>query len=117
MNDLVKKHPLFGQLAQYDANIQALSLGALVPHDLAPIDVQYNGASPVYRVTFAVDNGNKLRGYVTSGGTVKLWRRQSRYFSGEIFSGARKWGREADAYMRRAYPAAAAPHSISITRS
>ncbi|MGZ3426550.1 MAG: hypothetical protein ACXVCV_07870 [Polyangia bacterium] len=38
--------------------------GALVPHDLAPIDVQWNGSTPVYRVTFAVDNGNKLRGYV-----------------------------------------------------
>src|SRR5439155_16141344 len=38
--------------------------GAVVPHDLAPIDVQWNGATPVYRVTFAVDNGNKLRGYV-----------------------------------------------------
>ncbi|MGA2391779.1 MAG: hypothetical protein ABSH03_00340 [Candidatus Lustribacter sp.] len=35
MDDLVKKHPLFGQLAQYDANIQALSLGGLVPHVLA----------------------------------------------------------------------------------
>jgi hypothetical protein len=31
----VKKHPLFGQLAQYDANIQALNLSALVPHVLA----------------------------------------------------------------------------------
>ena len=40
--------------------------GALVPHDLAPIDVQWNGATPVYRVTFAVDNGNRLRGYVKS---------------------------------------------------
>ncbi|HEY2744916.1 MAG TPA: hypothetical protein VGL86_09855 [Polyangia bacterium] len=38
--------------------------GALVPHDLAPIDVQWNGSTPVYRVTFAVDNGNRLRGYV-----------------------------------------------------
>ncbi len=38
--------------------------GALVPHDLAPIDVQWNGSQPVYRVTFAVDNGNRLRGYV-----------------------------------------------------
>jgi hypothetical protein len=35
MDDLVKKHPLFGQLAQYDANIQALNLSALVPHVLA----------------------------------------------------------------------------------
>jgi hypothetical protein len=35
MDDLVKKHPLFGQLAQYDANIQALSLSGLVPHALA----------------------------------------------------------------------------------
>jgi len=34
MDDLVKKHPLFGQLAQYDANIQALSLTALVPRPL-----------------------------------------------------------------------------------
>ena len=40
--------------------------GAIVPHDLAPIDVQWNGSSTVYRVTFAVDNGNKLRGYVKS---------------------------------------------------
>jgi hypothetical protein len=35
MDDLVKKHPLYGQLAQYDANIQALNLNALVPHALA----------------------------------------------------------------------------------
>jgi hypothetical protein len=35
MDDLVKKHPLFGQLSQYDANIQALSLRTLVPHVLA----------------------------------------------------------------------------------
>jgi hypothetical protein len=40
--------------------------GTIVPHDLAPIDVQWNGTSPVYRVTFAADNGNKLRGYVKS---------------------------------------------------
>ena len=35
MDDLVKKHPLFGQLAQYDANIEALGLTGLVPHALA----------------------------------------------------------------------------------
>jgi hypothetical protein len=35
MDDLVKKHPLYGQLAQYDANIEALNLNALVPHALA----------------------------------------------------------------------------------
>ncbi len=35
MDDLVKKHPLYGQLAQYDANIAALNLGTLVPHVLA----------------------------------------------------------------------------------
>ncbi len=35
MDDLVKKHPLYGQLAQYDANIAALNLSALVPHALA----------------------------------------------------------------------------------
>jgi hypothetical protein len=35
MDDLVKKHPLYGQLAQYDANIAALNLNALVPHALA----------------------------------------------------------------------------------
>ena len=35
MDDLVKKHPLYGQLAQYDANIAALNLSAIVPHVLA----------------------------------------------------------------------------------
>jgi hypothetical protein len=35
MDDLVRKHPLFGQLAQYDANIAALNLSSLVPHVLA----------------------------------------------------------------------------------
>jgi hypothetical protein len=35
MDDLVKKHPLYGQLAQYDANIMALNLGTMVPHVLA----------------------------------------------------------------------------------
>ncbi len=44
--------------------------GARVPHDLAPVDVQWNGTAPVYRVTFAVDNGNKLRGYVKSADWV-----------------------------------------------
>ncbi|MDB4965584.1 MAG: tolB protein precursor [Myxococcales bacterium] len=44
--------------------------GAIVPHDLAPVDVQWNAASPVYRVTFSVDNGNKLRGYVKTADWV-----------------------------------------------
>ncbi len=35
MSDLLKKHPLYGQLAQYDTNIQALDLGGLAPHALA----------------------------------------------------------------------------------
>jgi hypothetical protein len=35
MDDLVKKHPLYGQLAQYDSNIAALNLGTMVPHVLA----------------------------------------------------------------------------------
>jgi hypothetical protein len=35
MDDLVKKHPLYGQLAQYEANITALNLSALVPRALA----------------------------------------------------------------------------------
>ena len=34
MDDLVKKHPLYGQLAQYESNIEALNLDALVPHAL-----------------------------------------------------------------------------------
>src|ERR1700761_6030171 len=34
MDELVKKHPLYGQLAQYDQNIEALNLNALVPHTL-----------------------------------------------------------------------------------
>ena len=41
--------------------------GAIVPHDLAPIDVQWTAAGPnVYRVTFAVDTGDALRGFVKS---------------------------------------------------
>jgi dipeptidyl aminopeptidase/acylaminoacyl peptidase len=42
------------------------SPGAILPHDLAPIDVQWNpptGAN-VYRVSFEVETGDKLRGYV-----------------------------------------------------
>lgn len=35
MNDLVRKHPLYGQLAAYETNIQALDLGAIVPHAAA----------------------------------------------------------------------------------
>jgi hypothetical protein len=35
MDDLVRKHPLYGQLAQYESNIEALDLSALVPHALA----------------------------------------------------------------------------------
>src|SRR5579859_3257207 len=42
-----------------DANV-------VLPHDLAPIDVQWNGSSGVYRVTFAVPTGDRLRGYVNS---------------------------------------------------
>lgn len=40
--------------------------GAIIPHDLAPVDAQWNGAAAVYRVTFAADTGDKLRGYVTT---------------------------------------------------
>ncbi len=41
---------------------------AVIPHDLAAIDVQWNGPSTgVFRVTFAVDDGNRLRGYVSAG--------------------------------------------------
>jgi hypothetical protein len=35
MDDLVKKHPLYDQLAQYDTNIEALDLTAFAPHALA----------------------------------------------------------------------------------
>lgn len=35
MDDLVRKHPLYGQLAQYNANIEALNLSAIVPSVLA----------------------------------------------------------------------------------
>jgi hypothetical protein len=35
MDDLVRKHPLYGQLAQYEANIAALNLTALTPQALA----------------------------------------------------------------------------------
>jgi hypothetical protein len=34
MDELVKKHPLYGQLAQYESNIEALNLTSLVPHAL-----------------------------------------------------------------------------------
>jgi hypothetical protein len=42
--------------------------GAIIPHDLAPIDVQWTppAGENVWRVTFAVDNGNKLRGFVNA---------------------------------------------------
>jgi hypothetical protein len=35
MDAVLKVHPLYGQLAEYDANIEALNLGTLVPHALA----------------------------------------------------------------------------------
>ncbi len=40
--------------------------GATLPHDLAPIDVQWTPPPGLgaYRVTFAVDTGDRLRGYV-----------------------------------------------------
>ncbi|HZS37849.1 MAG TPA: hypothetical protein VFF06_13520 [Polyangia bacterium] len=40
--------------------------GVILPHDLAPIDVQWNavGGATVYRVTYAVTTGDRLRGYV-----------------------------------------------------
>src|SRR5690349_3383607 len=42
--------------------------GVILPHDLAPIDVQWNAASgaTAYRVTYAVPTGDRLRGYVKS---------------------------------------------------
>jgi hypothetical protein len=35
MNDLVRKHPLYPQLTAYETNIEALDLGAVVPHAAA----------------------------------------------------------------------------------
>jgi hypothetical protein len=35
MEELVKVHPLYGQLARYDQNIQALNLSTIVPKTLA----------------------------------------------------------------------------------
>jgi hypothetical protein len=35
MDDLIKKHPLYGQLAEYDANIQALDLRSIAPQAVA----------------------------------------------------------------------------------
>ena len=40
MDDVIKHHPLYPQLAQYDANIDALTLGGMVPHALAGGDVK-----------------------------------------------------------------------------
>jgi Tol biopolymer transport system component len=40
--------------------------GAVIPHDLAQIDAQWNGSAQVYRVSFAVDTGDRLRGYSTT---------------------------------------------------
>jgi hypothetical protein len=40
MDDVIKHHPLYPQLAQYDQNIDALSLGGTVPHALAGGDVK-----------------------------------------------------------------------------
>src|SRR5207253_10692229 len=47
-----------------DANV-------ILPHDLAPIDVQWNApaGATAYRVTFAVPTGDRLRGY----GTAPSW--------------------------------------------
>jgi hypothetical protein len=42
------------------------SPGVILPHDLAPIDVQWNppAGSNVYRVTYDVETGDRLRGFV-----------------------------------------------------
>jgi len=40
MDDVIKHHPLYPQLAQYDQNIDALTLGGTVPHALAGADVK-----------------------------------------------------------------------------
>jgi hypothetical protein len=55
MDDLVRKHPLYGQLAQYDANIAALNLKGIVPtalaagpqlaHEEAVLNAQLNAAA------------------------------------------------------------------------
>jgi Tol biopolymer transport system component len=41
--------------------------GIIIPHDLAQIDAQWNAVpgATAYRVTYAVPDGNRLRGYVT----------------------------------------------------
>jgi len=44
MDDVIKHHPLYPQLAQYDANIDALTLGGIVPHALAGADVKQQQA-------------------------------------------------------------------------
>jgi hypothetical protein len=45
MDDVIKHHPLYAQLAQYDQNIDALSLGGTVPHALAGAEVKKQQAA------------------------------------------------------------------------
>jgi hypothetical protein len=40
MDDVIKHHPLYAQLAQYQTNIDALELGGTVPHAIANADVK-----------------------------------------------------------------------------
>jgi hypothetical protein len=40
IDDVIKHHPLYSQLAQYDQNIDALSLGGTVPHAVAGAEVK-----------------------------------------------------------------------------
>lgn len=61
MDDLVKKHPLYGQLAQYDSNITALNLSAQIPHAVAADPfLRRHEAELEKQLNVAADRTNKL---------------------------------------------------------
>jgi len=60
MDDVIKHHPLYPQLAQYDQNIDALTLGGTVPHALAGTDVKKQQAEIAKELKDAADRTKAL---------------------------------------------------------
>jgi hypothetical protein len=60
MDDVIKHHPLYPQLAQYDQNIDALTLGGTVPHALAGADVKRQQAEIAKELKDAADRTKAL---------------------------------------------------------
>jgi hypothetical protein len=60
MADVIKHHPLYAQLAQYESNIDALTLGGTVPQAIGNTDVAKQQAALAKELQAAADRTKKL---------------------------------------------------------